>query len=64
MEGEESWDFSLVFSEKCTSEEVKGYVIDCLKRKNLEVRQEVHEGQTLLSVRAPFDVLAQKVGAK
>lgn len=57
------WDYLLVFSEKCKSEEIKGYVIDCLKRAKLEVKREEFEDQTLLSIKAPFEVLAAKVCA-
>jgi len=56
-----NWDFALNFSEKCTSEETIGYIIDCIRRSNLEVHKEEFDGQTLLSIRASFDVLAQKV---
>lgn len=61
MDAAKSWDFALSFSEKCTSKETKGYIIDCMKRNNLEIHEEEFEGQTLLSVSASFEVLAHKV---
>lgn len=61
MNSSKCWDYLLIFSEKCKSEEIKGYVIDCLRRANLEIYREEFEGQTLLSIGASFDVLATKV---
>ncbi|KAK3710543.1 hypothetical protein QZH41_009363 [Actinostola sp. cb2023] len=39
MEPVEGWDFVLNFSEKCKSDEIKGYIVDCLRRANLEAEE-------------------------
>lgn len=61
VNSEQCWDYLLVFSEKCKSKEIKSFVIDCLKRAKFDVQREEFEDQTLLSITAPFEVLAAKV---
>ena len=54
-------EYLICFSEKCPKEEVKQYFVECLTRAKFSVTQEEFEGKTLLTVGAPFEILAQKV---
>lgn len=54
-------EYLICFSEKCPKEEVKQYFVECLTRAKLCITQEEFEGKTLLTVGAPFEILAQKV---
>ena len=54
-------EYLICFSEKCPKEEVKQYFVECLTRATFIVTQEEFEGKTLLTVGAPFEILAQKV---
>ena len=54
-------EYLVCFSEKCHKEEVKQYFIECLSRAKFSVTREEFEGKTLLTIGAPFEVIAQKV---
>ena len=54
-------EYLICFSEKCPKEEVKQYFVECLTRAKFSVIPEEFEGKTLLTVGAPFEILAQKV---
>ena len=56
-------EYLICFAEKCHKVEIKQYFIECLSRAKFIVTREEFEGKTLLSVSAPFEVLAQKVRA-
>ncbi|XP_073249226.1 anoctamin-10-like [Porites lutea] len=53
-------EYLVCFSEKCEKEEVKQYFVDCLSRAKFSVTREEFEGKTLLTVDAPFRILANK----
>lgn len=53
-------EYLVCFSEKCEKEEVKQYFVDCLSRTKFNVTREEFEGKTLLTVDAPFEILANK----
>ena len=57
-------EYLVCFSEKCEKEEVKQYFVDCLSRAKFSVTREEFEGKTLLTVDAPFEILATKVSFK
>ena len=57
-------EYLVCFSEKCEKEEVKQYFVDCLSRAKFSVTREEFEGKTLLTVDAPFEILANKVSFK
>ena len=57
-------EYLVCFSEKCEKEEVKQYFVDCLSRAKFSVTREEFEGKTLLTVDAPFEILASKVSFK
>lgn len=57
-------EYLVCFSEKCEKEEVKQYFVDCLSRAKFTVTREEFEGKTLLTVDAPFKILANKVSFK
>ena len=54
-------EYLVCFSEKCEKEDLKQHIIDCLTLAKFSVTQEEFEGKTLLTVGAPFEILAQKV---
>ena len=54
-------EYVICFSEKCQKEDVKQYFINCLSRNKFSVTREDFEGKTLLTVAAPFSLLADKV---
>ena len=54
-------EYLVCFSQKCEKEEVKQYFVDCLSRAKFSVTREEFEGKTLLTVDAPFEILANKV---
>lgn len=54
-------EYLICFSEKCNKEEVKEYFIECISRSRFSVTREEFEGKTLLTISAPFQLLAQKV---
>ncbi|KAL9952902.1 hypothetical protein ACROYT_G040231 [Oculina patagonica] len=53
-------EYLVCFSEKCEKEDVKKHIIECLTLAKLSVTREEFEGKTLLTIGAPFEVLAQK----
>ena len=57
-------EYLVCFSEKCEKEEVKQYFVDCLSRAKFSVTRAEFEGKTLLTVDAPFEILAYKVSFK
>ena len=54
-------EYLVCFSEKCEKEDLKQHIIDCLTLAKFSVTLEEFEGKTLLTVGAPFEILAQKV---
>lgn len=54
-------EYLVCFSEKCEKEDIKQHIIDCLTLAKFSVSREEFEGKTLLTVGAPFEILAQKV---
>lgn len=54
-------EYLVCFSEKCEKEDIKQYIIECLTLPKFSVSREEFEGKTLLTVGAPFEILAQKV---
>lgn len=54
-------EYLVCFSEKCDKEDVKKNIIDCLTRAKFSVTREEFEEKTLLTIGAPFELLAQKV---
>lgn len=54
-------EYLVCFSEKCDKEDVKKHIIECLTLAKLSVTREEFEGKTLLTIGAPFELLAQKV---
>ena len=59
--GETPGEYLVCFSEKCHKEDVKQYIIECISAAKFSVSREEFEGKTLLTIGAPFEVLAQKV---
>ncbi|EDO33016.1 predicted protein, partial [Nematostella vectensis] len=53
------YDYVLTFTEG-VSEQIKGYITDCLRRANLQILREELRGKTLISVHAQFDALLNK----
>ncbi|XP_048585783.1 anoctamin-8 [Nematostella vectensis] len=53
------YDYLLTFTEG-VSEQLKGYITDCLRRANLQILREELRGKTLISVHAQFDALLNK----
>lgn len=56
-----SAEYLVCFSDKCDKEDVKQHIIECLTLAKFSVSREEFEGKTLLTVGAPFEILAQKV---
>ena len=54
-------EYLVCFSEKCDKEDVKKHIIECLTFAKFSVTREEFEGKTLLTISAPFELLAQKV---
>ena len=55
-------EYVLVFAESCPSEKVKEYISSCLVTAKLYFKDEkLHDGSTVITVGAPFHVLATKV---
>ena len=54
-------EYLVCFSEKCEKEDIKQHIIECLTLAKFSVSREEFEGKTLLTVGAPFEILAQKV---
>jgi len=54
-------EYLVCFSEKCEKEDIKQHIFECLTFANFNVSREEFEGKTLLTIGAPFEILAQKV---
>ena len=54
-------EYLVCFSEKCEKEDIKQHVFECLTLAKFNVLREEFEGKTLLTIGAPFEILAQKV---
>lgn len=54
-------EYLVCFSERCNKEDVKKNIIDCLTRAKFTLTREEFEEKTLLTIGAPFELLAQKV---
>ena len=58
-------EYVIKFAESCPSEDVKEYITTCLEAAKLYPKyEELHDGSSIITIGASFQVLADKVSAK